>query len=493
MVQLKAGVQALQGSKVLAGTTVGPDIPLVPGLHEVTLASNVSVDQALAAYRSNPSVQYAEADGVLHESAAPNDPLFAEDQWALNNTGQTGGTYGDSIQAEAAWNVTTGSKSVIVATLDSGVDYTDTDLAANIWTNPNVSPTTGADPNDGFVDDIHGWNFVSNDNNVMDDFWHGTHVAGIIGAVGNNGVGVTGVNWNVQIIAVKMLDSTGNGTTANAILALNYAVENGARIVNISWNGGAFSQAFETALQNAGTKGVLIVCAAGNDNANDDATTNYPPSYNLPNMIVVAATDDNNNMASFTNYSANTVNIAAPGVNILSTVPGNGYEYADGTSMATPMVSGAAALLLSADPSLSVAQLKARILGGATYIGNIGDNASKPTATDGLLNIANSIEPDLSWNSLSSPATVQVGQSFTLTGSYHDSGSAAGNFTISYYLSTDNVFGNSDDILLGTQTVNGASRLVQHHQPEFQRFSRRQLHDLRSAEFRQHGRRIQCN
>ena len=457
LVQLKAGAPTPIGCQVLAGTTVGPEIALVPGLHEVTLAPGVSVAQALTAYRNNPYVQDAESDAVVHESAVPNDTYYQEDQWALNNTGQTGGTYGDSIQAAAAWNVTTGSKNVIVATLDSGVDYTDTDLAANIWTNPDVNPTTGVDSsNDGYTDDIHGWNFVSNNNNVMDDFWHGTHVAGIIGAVGDNGVGVTGVNWNVQIMALKMLDSSGNGTTANAVLALNYAVEHGAKIVNISWNGGAYSQAFHDAIQNAGNLGVLVVCAAGNENANDDAITNYPPSYNLPNMIVVAATDDNDNMATFSSYGANTVDIAAPGVNILSTVPGNQYEFADGTSMATPMVSGGAALLLAADPTLTVAQLKARILGGAAYIGNIGDNASKPTATDGILDLANSIAPDLTWNSLSSPATIQPGQSFNLTGSYHDSGSAAGNFTISYYLSTDNVFGDGDDSLLGTQGIGGA-------------------------------------
>jgi hypothetical protein len=161
-------------------------------------------------------------------------------------------------------------------------------------------------------------------------------------------------------------------------------------------------------------------------------------------------------MATFSSYGANTVDIAAPGVNILSTVPGNNYEFADGTSMATPMVSGGAALLLAADPSLTVDQLKARILGGAAYIGNIGDNASKPTATNGILDLANSITPDLTWNSLSSPATIQPGQSFNLTGSYHDSGSAADNFTISYYLSTDNVFGDADDILLGSQGIGGA-------------------------------------
>jgi subtilisin family serine protease len=287
LIQLKAGAATPVGSQVLAGTTVGPEIALVPGLHEVTLAPGVSVARALTAYRNSPAVQEAESDAVVHESAAPNDAYYQEDQWALNNTGQTGGTYGDSIQAEAAWNVTTGSKNVIVATLDSGVDYTDTDLAANIWTNPDVNPTTGVDSaNDGYTDDIHGWNFVSNNNNVMDDFWHGTHVAGIIGAVGDNGVGVTGVNWNVQIMALKMLDSSGNGTTANAVLALDYAVEHGAKVVNISWNGGAYSQAFHDAIQNAGNLGVLVVCAAGNNNANDDATTNYPPSYNLPRPTI---------------------------------------------------------------------------------------------------------------------------------------------------------------------------------------------------------------
>ncbi|CAN5383753.1 hypothetical protein BH10PLA2_BH10PLA2_02320 [soil metagenome] len=456
LIQLRSGAATPSAAQILPGTIIGPEIALVPGLHQVMLGQGVSVDQALAAYRSNPAVQYAEGNSVVHRTAVPNDPYYTQVQWALNNTGQNGGTIGADINAQAAWNVTSGSRSVIVATLDSGIDYSHPDIAANVWTNTGDSTANGVDNDgDGFIDDIRGWNFVSNNNNVMDDFAHGTHVAGILGAVGNNGTGVAGVAWNVQIMPVKMLDSAGNGTTANAVLALNYAVAHGARVVNISWNGGPYSQAFRDALQSAGNRGVLIVCAAGNDNANDDTNTNYPPSYNLPNMIVVAATDSRNNIAGFSNYGSSTVGLAAPGVSILSTVPGNSYGYMDGTSMATPQVAGAAALLLSADPSLSIAEIKARLLGGTDFIGNVGNNSSKPTQTNGILNVGNSIKADLSWNSFTSPTSVQAGQSFTVSGSYRDSGSNAGTFTIGYYRSSDGVFGNSDDVLLGTQTITG--------------------------------------
>ena len=168
LIQLKVGATTPTAAQVLPGTTIGPEITLVPGLHQVTLGQGVSVDQALAAYRSNPAIQYAEGDTAVHQSAVPNDSFYTQDQWALNNTGQTGGTIGDDINVQAAWNVTTGSKSIIVATLDSGIDYTHPDLAANVWTNPGDSSADGRDNDgDGFVDDTHGWNFVSNNNNVQ--------------------------------------------------------------------------------------------------------------------------------------------------------------------------------------------------------------------------------------------------------------------------------------------------------------------------------------
>lgn len=450
LVRFKANAPALVGSQILSGTTIGPAIGLVPGLRAVSLSSGVSVSQALAAYGANANVLYAQPDYLVHSAALPNDSYFGSYQNNLFNTGQNGGTPGDDINVAPAWNVTTGNHNIIVATIDSGIDYNNPDLAANVWTNPNVAADASTYPNG-----IYGWNFVSNSPNVMDDFGHGTHVAGIIGAVGNNGTGVAGVAWNVQIMALKMLDSTGSGSTANAVLAMNYAVSHGAKIINMSWNGGPYSQAFYDAIQNAGAQGVLVVCSAGNGGTNNDSTLSYPASYNLPNMISVAATDASNNMASFTNFGS-TVSLTAPGVNILSTYTGNQYVFASGTSMAAPEVAGAAVLLWSADPSLTVAEVKQRLLGGTTYIGNVGNNASMPTQTNGLLNVGNSIKPDLTWQNLTAPASLQVGQSFALTGAFRISGSTVANdFNITYYLSTDGVFDPATDTILGTDAVGG--------------------------------------
>lgn len=450
LVRFKKDAPALVGSQILSGTTIGPSIGLVPGLRAVSLAPGVSVSQALAAYGANANVLYAQPDYLVHSAALPNDSYFGSYQNNLLNIGQNGGTPGDDINVAPAWNVTTGNHNIIVATIDSGIDYNNPDLAANVWNNPNVAADASTYPND-----INGWNFVSNSANVMDDYGHGTHVAGIIGAVGNNGTGVAGVAWNVQIMALKMLDSTGSGSTANAVLAMNYAVGHGAKIINMSWNGGPYSQAFYDAIQSAGAQGVLVVCSAGNGGTNNDSNLSYPASYNLPNMISVAATDASNNMASFTNFGS-TVSLAAPGVNILSTYTGNQYVFASGTSMASPEVAGAAVLLWSADPSLTVAEVKQRLLGGTTYIGNVGNNASMPTQTNGLLNVGNSIKPDLVWQNLTGPTSLQVGQSFALTGAFRISGSTAVNdFNITYYLSTDGVFDPTTDTILGSDAIGG--------------------------------------
>jgi subtilisin family serine protease len=333
-----------------------------------------------ATMRRNPHVRYAEPNFLVHTDALPNDPSFTS-QWGLQNTGQTvnyfPGTAGDDIHAANAWNVTTGSRAVTVAVLDTGVDAGHPDLAANIWANPGEScagcATNGVDNDgNGFVDDAHGWNCLANSNDPSDDNGHGTHVAGILGAVGNNHVGVSGVNWNVSIVPVKFIGADGSGTTADAICSILYAVSIGANVMNASWGDTEYSQAMHDAIAVADQHGALFVAAAGNDGVNNDTAPHYPASYDLPNVISVAATDSNDNRAWFSDYGAASVDIGAPGQNIYSTWPGGGYQLEDGTSMATPFVAGAAALVKAAFPDATALGTKALLLRSSDADASLG-------------------------------------------------------------------------------------------------------------------------
>jgi hypothetical protein len=316
-------------------------------------------------------------------------PRFGE-LWGLENFAQTGGTNDADIDAAGAWDVNTGSGSLIVAVIDTGVDYTHPDLAANIWTNAGEIPGDGIDNDgNGYIDDVHGYDFFNRDGDPRDDHGHGTHVAGTIGAVGNNGIGVTGVNWNVQIMPLKFLGAGGSGTTADAIEALAYAVANGAAISNNSWGGDPYSQAMFDAIAAARDAGHLFVAAAGNGNIfgigqDNDAAPFYPAGYDLDNVIAVAAVDHHDNLATFSNYGATTVDLAAPGVNILSTTPGGGYGQSSGTSMAAPHVAGVAALTWDAHPDWSYDQVVAQVLGSVDPLPQL----QGLTVTGGRLNAA---------------------------------------------------------------------------------------------------------
>lgn len=319
------------------------------GWFQARLAPGASVSSALEAFQNRNDVVIASPDFRVQVNALPNDPSYAS-QWALENTADA------DIDAATAWNYGT-SSSVVVAVIDSGIDYTHVDLASNIWTNPREVAGNGRDDDgNGYVDDVRGWNFVANNNNPMDDNGHGTHVAGTIGAVGNNGIGISGVAWNVKMMALKFLDSSGSGVLSDAVAAIDYARVNGAKIVNASWGGGGFSSALQAAIQRFQNSGGVFVAAAGNEARNNAQTASYPANYALANVISVAASTRSDTLASFSNYGTN-VDIAAPGAGILSTVPGNAYASYSGTSMATPHVAGALALLWGQSPALTATQL----------------------------------------------------------------------------------------------------------------------------------------
>lgn len=337
---------------------------------------------------NDPRIEYAEPNYIINIDTTPNDPSFSS-LWGLNNTGQTGGTPNADINAPEAWDIQTGSSNVTIGVIDTGVDYNHQDLAANIWTNPGEMPGNGIDDDhNGYIDDIHGWNFYNNTDNVFDDNGHGTHVSGTIGALGNNGVGVTGVNWSVKIAALKFLNSRGSGSTSGAIAAVNYANIMGFKITNNSWGGGGYSQSLYDAISRANTNGNLFVAAAGNSGVNIDSSPSYPASYNLPNIISVAATDKNDLLASFSNYGATSVDLSAPGVSIYSTTPNSTYSTYSGTSMASPHVAGVAGLVKAQFPDLDAAGIKARILNGVYPIASLAGK----TLTGGRLDAYNALE-----------------------------------------------------------------------------------------------------
>jgi subtilisin family serine protease len=342
----------------------------------------------------HPRVRYVEPNHVVRTMATPNDPSFNQ-LWGLHNTGQTGGTPDADIDAPEAWDLTTGSSSVVVGVTDTGVDFSHPDLAAQQWVNtgencgssdPGVvcaQRTNAADDDgNGYVDDWRGWDFVNNDNNPFDDNDHGTHVSGTIGGVGNNGTGVAGVNWNVKIMALKFLSAGGSGTTADAIAATLYAANEGAHVSSNSWGGGPFDQGLLDAIEYGASKGMLFVAAAGNDANDNDSFATYPASYESDAIVAVAATDHTDDMAFFSSYGANTVDLGAPGVNILSTIPGGAYDSFSGTSMATPHVAGVAALLKARYPDASLYGLKALLLRSVDPV----ESLAGKTATGGRLN-----------------------------------------------------------------------------------------------------------
>lgn len=426
----------------LDGTLVPMDVQrpsasdFLPGLRLARVAPEDTL-KAIDALRQNPEVLSAEPNYILRADATPNDTHFvANRQYALSLMG-----------APQAWDTRTGSTGsgrVVIGIIDQGIDFSHADLAANIWTNPaEIAGNSIDDDGNGFTDDVHGFNFFANNGNVFsgaDTETHATHVAGIAGAVGNNGVGVAGVNWSVGLMSLKFLDEDGFGDTLDAIDAIHYATTmrnlwessghtKGAnlRVLNASFGGGSFSQNFLDAVNQANAAGILFVAAAGNiDNGttepNNDLVPHFPSSFDAPNIIAVAATNQIDALTSFSHFGATSVDVAAPGNNILSTTPpcahpgpntclpdfpanftatDDTYSFFSGTSMSSPQVAGAAALLWAQNPNLSVLQVKNLIL----MNGNVVPGLIDKTLTGRRINIGNSMQALLS-NDVTPPGSV---------------------------------------------------------------------------------------
>ena len=407
-------VEVISGREVAAGEVLvrftrpvqGPERALLEEQLDIQQSSELplnlrrirsrtfDVETLRAALRSHPAVAYTEPNYIVRTAAVPNDPGFTQ-LWRLLNTGQTingqPGIAGADIQVERAWDITTGSSDTVVGLLDTGVDYTHPDLAGNIWRAPAPFQVTIGESRIVCPAGAYGFNAITNACDPMDDNNHGTHAAGVIGALGNNGLGVTGVNWTTRILPVKFLDATGTGTVADAINALEFLIQTkngfaasgGARIrvLSNSWGGAQFSQALLDQIERAAANGMLFVAAAGNTSSSSDSFPTYPASYQASNVVTVAASDNVDRLASFSDYGS-TVHLAAPGVGVLSTTPRNSYSVLSGTSMAAAHVAGAAALILS-KCALETPALKAVILESVDALGSLAGWV----ATSGRLNV----------------------------------------------------------------------------------------------------------
>jgi subtilisin family serine protease len=360
---------------------------LVPGLQRLVLKPGAAVQnldggsiaETIQELQKTGLYEYVEPDWILQIQAIPSDAAFTDGSlWGLRNTGQSGGTSGADIRAVNAWDITTGSTGVVVAVIDTGIRYTHQDLAANMWRNPGESgggkETNGIDDDgNGYIDDVHGINSITGSGNPMDDNDHGSHCAGTIGAVANDGGAHVGVAWNVRLMGLKFIASDGYGDTSDAITCIDYAVARGAKVLSNSWGLYDYSQGLHDSIATARDAGVLFVAAAGNDSNNNDSTAFYPASYDLANVVAVAALDRSDQRAGFSNYGPNTVDLGAPGVGIYSCASASDFSYKifDGTSMAAPHVAGAAVLLAAARPNANYIELKQRLLNAARPVSSL--------------------------------------------------------------------------------------------------------------------------
>lgn len=400
LVRMRPSAQAVQQRARVAAAADAPAAETLgrSGLHRMR-SRRFSTAQLVSQMSQDPEVEYAEPNWVLRASVLPNDPTFTH-LWGLFNTGSNtwggAGTAGVDIDAPSAWNVTTGTRSVVVGVIDTGVDYNHQDLAPNMWSAPTSFTVNIAGQAITCAAGTHGFNAITRTCDPMDDATnpHGSHVAGTIGAAGNNGSGITGVNWTTSMMGLKFLGANGSGSTSDAILAIEFAIQAKAifggaanvRVLNNSWGGGGYSTALTNEITAASNAGILFVVAAGNATQNIDATPDYPASYTNANILTVAATDNHDAIASFSNYGPTAVDVAAPGVAIYSTGRNNTYLSMNGTSMAAPHVAGAAALVL-AGCGATTAELKAQLM---STVDNVPALATR-VGTSGRINVARAL------------------------------------------------------------------------------------------------------
>lgn len=350
-----------------------------------------SLTQSVQMLSNDPNIEYAEPNYIYSidplrgekftgkkvmptsdldiSATAPNDPRF-KDLWGLRNTGanepngRAAGVEGADVNALKAWDITKGSRAIKIAVIDTGIDYRHADLQRNMWVNQaELNGKAGVDDDkNGYTDDVYGYDFANNDADPMDGHGHGTHCAGTIGAVHNNGVGVAGVMDEVTLVPIKFLDDSGSGSLDAAIQSIDYATKLNVDLMSNSWGGGGRSEALNDAIKRAADQGIIFTAAAGNSSSNNDQVESYPANYDQPNVISVAALTAQNGLASFSSYGRNKVHIAAPGHNVLSTVQGGNYEVMSGTSMATPHVSGVIGLLLAKEGRLNLEDVRERVV-----------------------------------------------------------------------------------------------------------------------------------
>jgi len=423
LVKYKAHVEAPEIERDIAGRMMPSRSAGIESLQTsalgkfylVKLRQGVSVEEAASVLRQSPNVEYAEPDYYLYPTdTVPNDPFFKDGlQWDMFNTGSPGGKAGADINAPKAWDITTGSNDVVVAVIDTGVDISHQDLAANVWANPGEIAGNGVDDDgNGFIDDVNGWNFFDNNNQVFDpvndaagEGTHGTHVSGTIGAVGNNGIGVAGVAWQVKLMILKFIgrqsDGSYTGITSDAIKAINYVIEErkrgiNVRAINASWAGSKNAQILHDAIATAGQAGVVFVCAAGNGplglNDDDPDSALYPAAWSdIPTLMSVAAVDDQDNLAFFSFFGHQTVAVGAPGVGIISTLPNNQYGQNSGTSMASPHVAGIVALVTAHEPGLTPVQIVQRITNTAKPVLTLASKAISSGRADAFNALTNQV------------------------------------------------------------------------------------------------------
>lgn len=351
-----------------------------------------TVQSLIAKYQQSGLVEFAEPDYIVHAALTPNDPKYTDGTlWGLNNTGQSGGTNDADIDAPEGWDVLTSASNIVVAVLDTGVRASHEDLTNNMWVNP--------------LDGSHGWNAIATNNNPDDDGGHGTLVSGVLGGYGNNGKGVAGVAWRVQIMAGKCLDSGGTGSDSTLIACIDFARTNGARIINASLDSAGYSEALSNAIVSTRDAGIIFIASAGNKSVNIDATPRYPSCYDIDNIISVAATTRADILGGFSNYGATNVDLAAPGADMYSTFFGSDSSYLGGsflfgTSLVAPYVAGACALVWAKYPTENYQQIIRRVLNGTDPLPAL---AGKCT-TGGRLNLRKALGPAISLSVLPTPS-----------------------------------------------------------------------------------------